>query len=383
MSTPLPHEAYAAALAGLPRMTPLRLSVLLRHLAPDEAFAVASGRDSAVAGSMVSKLLGDAELRGMWAVGSRSGSPEAVWQRCEQLGIAVSFAGQAHHPVAATTDPLPASVLFSRGDRGLLEGRRVAVVGTRNATMAGRSMARELGRGLAYSGVNVVSGLARGIDAQAHRGVFVLRDESPAAARGGAIGVVASGLDRVYPRENRDLWERVATEGLLLSESPPGAEPFAYRFPLRNRLVAGLSEIVVVVESRERGGSLITATLAAERDIPVMAVPGIASNRAALGTNGLLRDGMPPVLDVADILLALSLDHTRCTPAVYEHRAPPRPSDLATYRACREQPQTIGDIAQHHDVNLLMAAMSLARLEQTGWIAQVDGWYEAVGSPMR
>ena len=147
--------------------------------------------------------------------------------------------------------------------------------------------------------------------------------------------------------------------------------------------MAGLSEIVVVVESRERGGSLITATLAAERDIPVMAVPGIASNRAALGTNGLLRDGMPPVLDVADVLLALSLDHTRCTPAAYEHRAPPRPSDLATYRACRDQPQTIGDIAQRHDVNLLVAAMSLARLEQTGWIAQVDGWYEAVGSPMR
>jgi predicted Rossmann fold nucleotide-binding protein DprA/Smf involved in DNA uptake len=128
---------------------------------------------------------------------------------------------------------------------------------------------------------------------------------------------------------------------------------------------------------------LITANLAIERDIAVMAVPGAAGNRAARGTNGLLRDGMPPVLDVADVLLALSLDHTRTTPAAFDHRIPPRPSDLATYRACVDRPQTIGEVAERHGVDLLAAAMSLARLEQTGWLAQVDGWYEAVGSPLR
>ncbi len=152
--------------------------------------------------------------------------------------------------------------------------------------------------------MTVVSGLAKGIDGAAHRGAL-------RAGSGHVVGVVANGLDTPYPRVNTELWEAVARDGLLLSEWPPDTEPEKFRFPQRNRILAALSELVVVVESRERGGSLTTAREALERSIEVMAVPGSVHNRAAAGTNQLIRDGATPVTDVADVLLALGLDHRR------------------------------------------------------------------------
>ena len=125
--------------------------------------------------------------------------------------------------------------------------------------------------------MHVVSGLARGIDGCAHRGA--LQTEGG----GRPIAVVASGHDVIYPREHRDLWREVAEQGLLLSEAPPGTAPEAYRFPMRNRVIAALSELVIVVESREHGGSLITVAEALERNVPLMAVPGGVHNRAATG----------------------------------------------------------------------------------------------------
>jgi DNA processing protein len=269
-------------------------------------------------------------------------------------------------------------VLFTKGDRRLLEGRRVGIVGTRNATAAGRQTARELGRGLAAAGVHVLSGLARGVDGAVHEGVL------SAEAPGRPIGIVASGLDVVYPREHRDLWSAVGNCGLLISEAPPGVGPAPFRFPLRNRIVAALSEVVVVVESRERGGSLITAAEALDRSVPLMAVPGHPGNRAAAGTNSLLRDGAAPVLDTGDVLAALQLDHRRSAEAAAaELRRRPRPDDVAVYRVLRAEPRTIDGVALLADLSLVEAAMRLARLEATGWVAQADGWFECVGAPLR
>ena len=129
---------------------------------------------------------------------------------------------------------------------------------------------------------------------------------------------------------------------------------------------------------------MITATLAAERGVPVMAVPGSAANRAALGTNALIREGAAPVLGVDDVLLALDLDHTRAGPVFAEQRARPRGADLAVYRACaRAADARSARWPSAADRDLLAAAMSLARLEQGGWLVQADGWYEASGSPLR
>jgi DNA processing protein len=263
----------------------------------------------------------------------------------------------------------------------VLAGRRVALVGTRNATAAGRHVARQFGHGLVQAGVQVVSGLARGIDGHAHHGALEAIDELGAPGR--PVAVVASGLDVVYPREHERLWRRVGEDGLLLSEAPPGSPPIAYRFPLRNRIIAALAEIVVVVESRERGGSLITAAAALERGIPVMAVPGHATVRAARGVNSLLRDGSAPAIDVDDILVALQLDHGQTLGLLSDRRPRPRPGDVPAYRLCAVRAHTVGEVAGRLDVPLLDAAMMLARLEQSGWLGQVDGWFEATGSPLR
>jgi DNA processing protein len=324
----------------------------------------------------------DQRVRAAWRSAARD-EPARTWSRCVDLRVRVTFIGGSGHPAMLVDDPLPPPVLFSKGDIGLLDGRRVAIVGTRNATSAGRAVARELGRGLARAGVHVVSGLANGIDGVAHRGVLDVVTRSHEQACGRPIAVVATGVDVVYPRQHARLWDEVAAEGLLLTEGPPGTRPEPFRFPLRNRIVAALSEILVVVESRERGGSLITATLAAERGIPVMAVPGSAANRAALGTNALLREGSAPVLGVDDVLLALDLDHSRTGPQFAEQRGRPRAVDLDAYRACACSPMTIGDVAASTGASLIEAAMSLARLEQGGWLVQADGWYEANGSPLR
>jgi DNA processing protein len=374
----LPPAAYAASLASFTEMTVHRLLALLRHHPPAEAYAVAMGEHPPRPGSLIERVLMEAKVRAAWALGAKLRPPDEMWQRCTDLGLEVTVIGDPDHPSLLALDPLPPPVLFTRGDRSLIGGRRVALVGTRNATAVGRHLAQQLGAGLAAADVHVVSGLARGIDGQAHTGTIA----GAASGAGRPIAVVASGLDVVYPREHRALWAAVARTGLLLSEWPPGAEPIPHRFPLRNRLIAALSEVVVVVESRERGGSLVTASLAAERGIPVMAVPGSATNRAALGVNGLLRDGSAPVLGVEDVLVALSLDHTRAGSLFVDQRVRPHGADLECYRVCADEASTVGMVAERTGRPLLDVAMSLARLEVGGWLVQSDGWFERAGSPL-
>jgi DNA processing protein len=369
------QSAAAAALAGLPMMTVSRLGALLRSHPPTEAWQVAAGK--APPAGAVAGLLATPELRSAWRTAAVDRRLREAAQRCTDSGIDVVWWGHPAYPVLLLEDPLPPPVLFVKGSLQVLEGRRVGVVGTRNATAAGRVAARQLGEYLGLAGVHVVSGLARGIDGQAHRGL--LCGEGP----GRPIGVVASGLDVVYPREHRDLWHAVAEHGLLLSEAPPGTSPEAYRFPLRNRVVAALSEVLVVVESRERGGSLLTASAALERGVPVMAVPGSVGNRAASGTNALLRDGAAPVLDADDVLTALCLDHRRHGARVHlDPRPRPRGSDEAVYRALQREPRTLDGLALATASPLVEVAMAAARLELAGWVACADGWYECIGSPL-
>ena len=247
------------------------------------------------------------------------------------------------------------------------------MVGTRNATRAGRETAFELGRDLAAAGVVVVSGLAKGVDGAAHAGVLRADGAPPAA-------VVGNGPDEPYPRVHARLWEEVCRRGVLLSEWPPGTVPEPFRFPLRNRILAALSEVLVVVESRERGGSLITAQAAIERSIDVMAVPGSVRNRAAVGTNQLLRDGAAPVTSVDDVLVALGLDTRRAGTPAYDPRPMPRGIAAAVLERCRRDPCTLEEIVVELGLSLSDAAMTLARLERTGWVQESGGWFEPVVS---
>ncbi|MET0697062.1 MAG: DNA-processing protein DprA [Acidimicrobiia bacterium] len=176
----------------------------------------------------------------------------------------------------------------------------VAVVGTRKCTRYGLNLAEAFGHALSRAGWTTVSGLARGIDAAAHRGTL--------QSQGRAVAILGSGVDVVYPAENTDLYRSILREGgAIMSEYPPGTRPDRWRFPARNRIIAGISSAVVVVEAGVKGGALITARLAAEMGRPVLVVPGDVDRSASVGCNLLIRDGAHPVLGVDDLLAELEL----------------------------------------------------------------------------
>lgn len=201
----------------------------------------------------------------------------------------------AAYPSRLRRLPDPPVYLYAKGDLPSDDTLTVALVGSRRPTPYGRRVACILGRELGTRGAVVVSGAARGIDTAAHRGAL--------EAGGPTLGVLGTGLDVVYPRENHLLFKEIPDSGALLTEYPFGAAPLAFHFPVRNRIIAGLSEAVVVIEAARDSGSLITARLAAdELGIPVGAVPGPITSVTSAGCNDLLYDGATPVRDVRDIL---------------------------------------------------------------------------------
>jgi len=286
---------HAAALAGLPGMTPVRLSKLLDGFSPALAWqAVRAGAHPA-------------DPRRRFMASARVTDEDEVGARYDRAGVAILLPGWVGYPSMLIGDPGAPAVLFAMGDPTVLEARpRVAVVGTRSATHYGRQVASELAADLVAEGVVVVSGLARGIDGAAHAGA--LRADVIDAAP--PVAVVGTGLDIVYPSSNVMLWEQVAQRGAVFSESAMGTKPHPGVFPARNRIIAALSDVVVIVECHHGGGSLYTADAAARRSIPVCAVPGSVMSRASEGTNALLVDGCTPVRDAADVLVAVSLART-------------------------------------------------------------------------
>lgn len=217
-------------------------------------------------------------------------------ERALAIGAQHILLGEAGYPplLAALSDPPP--VLVAMGVTGLAARPVVAMVGARNASAAGRGLAREIAQALGAAGWVVASGLARGIDSAAHAG----------ALETGTVGCVAGGVDIAYPPENAGLQADIAAGGLLISELPPGTEPQARHFPRRNRLIAGVARGVVVIEAAPGSGSLITARLAGEAGREVMAVPGHPADPRSRGGNGLIRDGGVLVESAADVLAALS-----------------------------------------------------------------------------
>ena len=251
--------------------------------------------------------------------------------------------------------------LIGRGDPGLIDGLEpfgaVTVVGARRATSYGREIARELGRELATAGLTVVSGLAFGIDACAHRGAL--------DAAGRTIAVLGCGPDIAYPAAHRSLWRRVSEQGLVLSEFPPGAAPWRWTFPARNRIMAALAGMTVVVEGATRSGSLITADLAADLGRDLGAVPGPVTSRASAGPNALLAGGACVVRDAQDILDAmLGAGAERI-----ERTGPPLDEAWATVLTAVEAGATTCDaIAASLGLPGPETAAALARLEALGYL---------------
>ncbi len=361
----IPSEAYAAALAGLPAMGHRRLVALLRQHPPEGAWhRVVEGRGHD----------DDPALADLWRRSAADVDIGLAWQRHRQAGVGVLVFGRPGYPSVLADDHQPPGALFIRGDPAALDGRRVGIVGTRRCTRYGRELAYELGRDLAAKGVRVVSGLATGVDGAAHQGAL-------AAGAAPPIAVVGSGLDIVYPRRHAQLWVDVAAKGLLASEAPLGAAPEPWRFPVRNRVIAALSEVVVVVESHSRGGSRYTVEAAAERSRTVMAVPGSVRSPASAYTNALIADGCPPARDATDVLVALGLSTAGPGPGqppVADHRPPPTPTAAVVLEALGTEPASLEGVVVRSGLPPAQVMVALAHLERDGWAVSRHGWWERI-----
>ncbi|MFT6292483.1 MAG: DNA processing protein [Ilumatobacter sp.] len=363
-------RSYIAVLAGFSDMTTSRLRSLLSGRTPQEAFALAAGQ-SRPTPALRTEFERYKTLRERWRAAGRRASPVGMADRCQALGLSVVLPEDPDYPAQLLHDPRRPAVLFVQGDLSVLDARRVGIVGTRNPTRRGTQTAARFGYELAEAGVCVVSGLALGIDGAAHRGAL-------AAGAAAPVAIVANGHDAPYPKRHTALWSEVAVAGAVISEWPPGVPPEPYRFPLRNRILAALSEVVVVVESREKGGSLITAHEAAMRGIDVFAVPGPVDQRASMGTNSLLEVGAAPVSSTDTLLVALGLDGRRSGRRTFDARPLPLGDECVALDLCRTGPQNVESAARSCEWDLARAAMSLARLERNGWLGEAGGWFEVI-----
>ena len=423
----LPEEAYAAALATTPGIGPRTLRALLAEAAPMAAWA------ALVEGRVAIHAPRGPSARSV--VEARRLDVAAVWEAHVRAGVGVSMLGSPAYPSVLARDPEAPAVLFFLGDPSVLDARpRVAIVGTRSATRYGLGVAAQIGAELAAAGVIVVSGLALGIDGAAHEGAVAAwhADRLHGAGEGapgpdggtppgsgdgagtqrGAppVAVVAGSPASPYPRQHAGLWQRVAQAGAVLSEAPMGTADLAWRFPLRNRIIAALSDVVVVVECHAHGGSLHTVHAAAERGIPVGAVPGSVRSPASAGTNALLADGCFVVRDASDVLVAVGLAHASATAVRPRRRrdgsagerrslappgpgaappgpgaappgdgaAPPGTGELAVLDALGWERCTLDDVLTRTGLALDVACAALETLRARGVARGEGGWWERV-----
>jgi DNA processing protein len=265
--------------------------------------------------------------------------------------------------LAAIHDPPPRLFLRGGGDVELLGRPAVAVVGARACSPYGAQVARMLGRELAAAGLVVVSGMARGVDGETHRGVL--------ESGGVTVAVLGCGIDRDYPASHAELARRIGERGLIVSEYEPGVEPAPWRFPARNRIIAGLCPVTVVVEARERSGALITADFALEEGREVLVVPGEITSALAAGTNALLRLGAAPLTRVDDVLELFGL----LAPE------PQRPKVAPEARRVLEElgrgPAAIDELVRACGLSAGEVAAALAELEVAGLASEGEGVYRA------
>ena len=381
-----------AVLASLPQITPKRLSMMFAAAAPERIWRVLRGEDCCGPVEAIAEGAGMSEV---WRKLCNDVAAERMAQVCGEHGIGVTSIGAPEYPRALVADHQAPAVLFHRGALSILDALHICgVVGTRSASPAGRIFAERLGGDLAEAGVSVVSGLAKGIDAAAHSGVrrvFTLKSDSligldaRSPALGPPIAVVANGLDTVYPRQHIALFRDIAEHGVIISESPPGTSPEPYRFPLRNRMIAALSRVLIVVESRATGGSMHTVEAAVSRGVPVLAVPGGPGAPASVGTNKLIAEGCAPCVHADDVLVALGLhrakvnvfashidDAARDVLALLSHG--PMTLDALLGAMSRTEEQTHVD----RGFDLVGLMRILGGLEARGLVACEAGWWQAV-----
>ncbi|MCX7600043.1 MAG: DNA-processing protein DprA [Armatimonadetes bacterium] len=286
-------------------------------------------------------------------------------KKLADLGATVVGITHADYPAALKEIPLPPPMLFVQGELRAQEPA-VAIVGTRKCTPYGRQMARRLGYDIAARGLTIVSGMALGIDAEAHEGAL--------EAGGRTLAVLGCGLDITYPPQHKSLRERIAAQGAVLTELPFGAEPTRDQFPRRNRIISGLAMGVIVVEAPDGSGALITATYAGEHGREVMAVPGDVTRAESAGCNSLIRDGATLVRCAEDVLEALNFtpETLPARPAGPSAEGLP-PDEAAVYENLAGETKTVDDlvVATGLEAPRIMAALMM--LEVKGLVRRFGG----------
>jgi DNA processing protein len=301
-----------------------------------------------------------------------SGKPDAlasagdVVARARARSITLLVQGEPDYPEALLELADPPGFLYALGVTPLLHGRRVGIVGTRHASSSGERIAHQMATALVRAGAVVVSGMAFGIDAAAHRGAL--------DGGGGTIAVLGGGVDLPYPPSHAMLHDRIATSGLVLAEAPIGSRPVKGAFPRRNRIIAALSEVLVVIEAGERSGALITSRIALDLGRTVAAVPGPIDSPRHVGSNRLLADGAAFIGCVEDVISLAGLKDTASTAI-----APPAPattdddpSEVAILRAIRSGTSDIEDLARSTGLPAREFAGALSALELTGRLRVTD-----------
>lgn len=294
MDAPLGREtdralAHWLALSAAPGLGPRTIARLVAHLGSPEAVLGASHQQLRDLGLKPPAIGALCTPDGAWI--------DSVMAWCEQPGAYCLTPTDPRYPAQLAAIPDPPILLFVRGDPDLLVEPQLAIVGSRNPTPQGRATSRQIARDLAARGLVITSGLATGIDGEAHAG---------ALQSGRTIAVMGTGTDRVYPASHRPLALRIMENGALVSELPPGVKPLAANFPRRNRIISGLCLGTLVVEATIKSGSLITARQALEQGREVMAVPGSVHSPLSRGCHALIRDGARLVEGADDVLCELA-----------------------------------------------------------------------------
>ncbi len=289
---------------------------------------------------------------------------DALWDKIASQGINVLTSEEEAYPTRLKQIEQPPPVLYVRGDWLPDDHFAVAIVGTRRVTSYGRQITEQLASRLAANGVTVVSGLARGVDAAAH--------EAALNAGGRTAAVLGSGVDRIYPPENRALAAKILGSGALLSDYPLGTAPESGNFPPRNRIIAGLSMATVVVEAGETSGALITAEFAAEQGREVFAVPGNILAPQSRGTNRLIRDGAQPLLEPDDLLQALDLKRVGAHKAA-RRALPANEIEMKLMNTLGSEPLHVDELRSETGLPVEKVSAALVMMELKGMVRQVGG----------
>jgi len=289
---------------------------------------------------------------------------DKVWEQIQSRDIQVLTWDDEAYPRRLKEIDQPPPVLYLRGSLLAEDEWAVAIVGTRRVTAYGRQVADELSTVLARNGVTVISGLARGIDSIAH--------QAAVNTGGRTIAVMGTGVEQIYPPENRRLADQIMQQGALVSDYPLGTPPDGVNFPPRNRIISGLALAVVVVEAGLTSGALITASFAAEQGRDVFAVPGNINAPQSLGTNRLIQDGATPLLTPQQVLEALNLT------MVSEHRTarqvlPTDPTEKQVYQVLGSEPLHVDEIRIRANMPIEQVSATLALMELKGMVRQVGG----------